>query len=184
MNIKISAEISLSEIRLEDREILYELMSKIYPAAYAHLWKDKGKDYLKNLYSKENLKLELKDQNAKYYFIKNQELHIGILRIIFNKPINTGAYGVGTKLNRIYIDPSVQGKGIGKKIIHWMETELQEIKTSYLWLEVMDTQENAIQFYKKLGFRIVESIKFKSDLMKEEFKGMYLMKKDIKKVSK
>lgn len=114
MNIKISAEISLSEISLKDRKILYELMSKIYPAAYAHLWKD-------------------------------------------------------------------QGKGIGKKIIHWMESELQETKTSYLWLEVMDTQENAIQFYEKLGFRIVDSIKFKSDLMKEEFKGMYLMKKDIKK---
>ena len=103
-------------------------MSKIYPAAYAHLWKDKGKDYLKNLYSKENLKLELKDQNAKYYYIKNQELHIGILRIIFNKPINTGAYGVGTKLNRIYIDPSVQGKGIGKKLFIGWRPSFKKLK--------------------------------------------------------
>lgn len=177
--LKITQDIGLSEIKLKDSDVLFELMSIIYPPAYEHLWIDNGKEYINKIYSKENLEVELKNVNSKYYFVLFNKIRVGIIKIILSEPIDSSIKGFGIKLHRIYLHPSIQGKGIGQKLINWIENEFCKFHNSYLWLEVMDTQKNAISFYERQGFSIVSTFKFNSNKMKDNLRGMYKMKKDI-----
>ncbi|WP_378187555.1 GNAT family N-acetyltransferase [Aquimarina sp. W85] len=180
----ISSDIILKEINLSDSKKLYELMFEIYPPVYKHLWLDKGESYLNELYSKDNLKNELQNQNSRYYFVVSNNINIGILRILLNEPINTIENGLGIKIHRIYLHPSIHGKGFGKRIFNWIETEFGKMDYSYFWLEAMDTQDSAIKFYEKMGFSIVSSFKLDANLMLENYKGMYRMVKEVSKEKK
>ncbi|MEE9363827.1 MAG: GNAT family N-acetyltransferase [Cellulophaga sp.] len=155
-------------------------MRKIYLPVYKHLWLDGGESYLNNLYSENNLKKELNDPNSRYYFVVHNDELVGILRVLLEEPISGLKCNFSTKLQRIYLDQAVQGKGIGEKIINWVEKEFCAKENSILWLEVMDTQEKALNFYKRMGFGLVDNFRFESDIMIENLKGMYRMAKNTK----
>ena len=176
--IIVSNTISLTEINLTDHKKLYNLMCKIYPPVYKHLWPDDGKWYLKEIYLKKNLEKELNNSNARYYFVNYKQEPVGILRVILNEPLIGVKNKYATKLHRIYLSPSVQNKGIGKEIVNWVEKKLCTKQESILWLEVMDSQGVAIRFYEKLGFKIVGSFRLQFELMYENVKGMYRMVKE------
>lgn len=55
------------------------------------------------------------------------------------------------QLNRLYVHPDLQGKGIGKQLLDNSSKEFRPIKTILLDVEAMN--EKAIKFYKKQGFK-------------------------------
>lgn len=55
------------------------------------------------------------------------------------------------RIDRIFIDPNYQGKGIGAKVINLIEDEFPNVRT---WdLETSSRQINNHYFYEKMGFR-------------------------------
>jgi ribosomal protein S18 acetylase RimI-like enzyme len=58
------------------------------------------------------------------------------------------------KLHKIYVDPSLHGKGIGKSMLQFIMHEMSLKEVNYLELNV-NRQNTAIGFYKKLGFNII-----------------------------
>lgn len=174
---KIDINLSLDKIKTSDQETLFELMCNIYPPVYQHLWLDGGKSYLDNLYSPSNLKKELNDHKSRYFFVLYNNQHVGILKVLLDEYLGELKSGFSTKLQRIYLDPLVQGKGLGKGIIYWVEKQYCGSDHSVLWLEVMDTQQRAIKFYEKMGFKFVSSFAYESEVMKDHMKGMWRMAK-------
>lgn len=68
--------------------------------------------------------------------------------------ISGKSYG---RVDRIFVDPDYQGKGIGSHVIKLIEEEYQSIK---IWdLETSSRQINNHHFYKKMGYEII----FKSE---------------------
>ena len=175
--ISINSDLSLTAIEHQDQQILLSLMQKIYLDAYPHLWMDDGSFYFNTFYSQENLKNELSDKNAHYFFVYFKKEQIGIFRYVLNCNYKNDQTK-SVKLHRIYLDQSVHGKGIGSRLIEWLE---KEIRSDYdcLWLESMDTQENAINFYKKLSFEIVGATSLTFDLVNPGFQGMHIMAKSL-----
>ncbi len=173
---KLNKKLCLDTIRVSQHDKLLSLMTEIYPPVYSHLWIDGGKGYLKELYSKANLKLELENPNSHYYFVRYEEQIVGILKVMVNEPIPDSRKKPTVKLQRIYLSQNVQGKGIGKQILNWVGKEFCK-KSTYLWLEVMDSQKQAIGFYEKTGFVKERRCAFNSDMMKEKYRGMYVMVK-------
>jgi ribosomal protein S18 acetylase RimI-like enzyme len=57
----------------------------------------------------------------------------------------------------LHIDllPTLQGKGLGRKIMNVFIDKLKELNSSALHLEVGKTNTGAIEFYKKMGFHII-----------------------------
>ncbi|MCQ0111167.1 Acetyltransferase (GNAT) family protein [Zhouia amylolytica] len=173
--------LKLSTLRTQDHRQLFQLMKQIYPPVYKHLWPDEGERYLNLLYNPENFKKELANPNSKYYLIWYGSEAIGILRVLLNEALHECNDIKSVKLQRIYLSPSVQGKGIGKQLIQWVEKEFCSQQETILWLEAMDTQQAALNFYQKMEFEIVNHFKFNSEFMKDEYRGMYTMVKKIKK---
>ncbi|WP_276166685.1 GNAT family N-acetyltransferase [Zobellia alginiliquefaciens] len=176
---KLTVDLYLKPITIGEYQQLYDLMCTIYPPAYSHLWPDKGASYINSLYAKENLEKELGQPNSEYFFITYKNEKAGILKVLLNESLPPDHTVNGTKLQRIYLDQSLQGKGIGKALILWVEREYRTTEKSTLWLEVMDTQDQALRFYEKLGFKKVNSFSFDSDFMHEAMRGMYRMAKEI-----
>jgi GNAT superfamily N-acetyltransferase len=177
--IKISENIHLKEIKNLDLEALFKLMKEIYPVAYSHFWTDNGDWYVNTQYSKETVLRELSEENTEYYFILYKSKIVGNFRIIWDEKLAGLSEEKQVKLHRIYLKQKTQGNGIGKKLVSWLEEKA--IKKSYqiIWLDAMDAQPQAFQFYKKLGYRYHSHAFLPFQLMFDEVRKMSQMYKTL-----
>ncbi|PFR51369.1 GNAT family N-acetyltransferase [Bacillus cereus] len=84
-----------------------------------------------------------------YKVIMDEKIIGGIIVTVSGK-----SYG---RIDRIFVEPVYQGKGIGSNVIKLIEEEYQSIK---IWdLETSSRQINNHHFYKKMGYEII----FKSE---------------------
>ena len=173
--IQLSESISLRAIYSDDTSLLKELMHQIYPSSYKHLWEDDGYWYVEETFSRAALEKELAESNASYYFVEYQNETVGVLRIVYDFLLSDMSNLKATKLHRIYLDPKTQGKGIGKFLMDWAAQEALKNDSKIIWLEVMDTQEQALLFYKKLGYVISSDFRLTFELMYEHLRGMHRM---------
>ncbi|MGB3802200.1 MAG: GNAT family N-acetyltransferase [Lewinella sp.] len=127
-------------------------MQRIYPPVYAYLWPDGGQWYLESQYGKENFAREIAQPAADYRFILYDEAPIGILRSIRNVPCPDRPDLRATKLHRLYLDPAVQGRGIGKAAVQQLVGECRERNDECIWLEAMDSAEGSQAFYERTSF--------------------------------
>jgi len=143
--IQLSKNISLKVITLDDAYMLKELMHRIYPPPYKHLWEDNGYWYVEETFSKTALKKELTELNASYYFVVCETVIVGVLRIIYDFSLSDKPALKATKLHRIYLDTKIQGlqfyKNLGYKIsndfrldFELMHKHLRGMHTMYLTL--------------------------------------------------
>ncbi|MFH6770099.1 GNAT family N-acetyltransferase [Gaetbulibacter aquiaggeris] len=178
--IAISENIQLVEITINDHKKLMALACKIYPPEYLHLWDNNDCNwYLNRSYGLENFKEELSEVHSNYYFVLYNLKTEGLIRFVYNKPLNQFSDTSGTYLHRLYLNQESQGKGIAQQLLRWIEQKSKENGMGYIWLEAMDTKEKAIQFYKKTGFKTLSTRRLNFELMLHQYRGMYIMHKNI-----
>ena len=170
--ITIHKKIQLQPILPTDITHLQELMWDIYPPAYSHFWEDDGAFYINNQYSKENILIELSQENAQYYFVVFNNEIIGNFRVVWNEKLNGLPQEKQVKLHRLYLHPKTQNKGVGKTIVSWLEAQAIFKNYEVIWLDAMDKQEQAFQFYKKRGYKYHAHIFLDFDLMHAPFRKM------------
>jgi ribosomal protein S18 acetylase RimI-like enzyme len=175
--IPLSSSLQLVPILKEQQEEIYTLMRRIYPAAYARFWEDSGKRYVKQIYQSDNFQKEMDDPFSLFYTVKYEGKVVGILRLLQHHSI-AGTYGAqSTKLQRIYLAPEMQGKGIGKQLIQWCLDQFLQSPGDQIWLEAMRAQASAVRFYKKMGFELVDTVEFSEELVYPHLRSMYIMQK-------
>ncbi len=179
--IIISEKLILRNIEIQDSSVLRDLMQRIYAPAYLNYWKDNGEWYVNELYNIENIEKELGKDNADYFFVLYESRVIGIVRIVHGIDTNYRKDKTFVKLHRIYLDQSVQNKGIGYKIMFWLINSSRKKGYKKLWLEVMVRQDQALYFYKKLGFKEVGKVQVQYPLLVDSYRGMYKMVKELSK---
>ena len=151
--VSISEFIQLQSITIKDHSKLVSLMNRIYPPAYNYIWTNKDCNfYFERFYNLNNFKNELAEKEAEYYFVYYETKLTGILRVHFNKALKTMPKKSGCYVNRIYLSEETQGKGIGLKLMNWVEQRAKANENDLIWLEAMDSKKQALQFYSKLGF--------------------------------
>jgi len=69
------------------------------------------------------------------------------------------------ELSKLYLFPSVYGKNLGSKFMHFLQTEATAQGVNTINLYVLDNNEPAIRFYSKHGFEFVDGY------VSEEFEG-------------
>lgn len=176
--IYINKGINLQEITLNDHIKLYHLMCEIYPREYNHFWLDDSSWYINSQFSKENLKKELAEEKQYYYFVLYEEEVIGIVRLLFDKELEKYPAKKSVKLHRIYLHHKVQGKGIGKAVLQYIETFVKSENYDYLWLEAMEKKPLALKFYQNFGFKKADEYLYEFDLLKKEYQKMIAIYKE------
>lgn len=172
MLIKVSENITLKPVLSSDAGALFILMKEVYTAAYSHFWTDKGAWYLHSQYSEATLIKELSEENAAYYFIIFNEEVVGTFRFVWDEKLKGFSEEKQVKLHRIYLHSKTQGKGVGKKLLSWLEEKVLKKGYQIIWLDAMDKQVAAFEFYKKLGYVYHTHLFLPFDLMHKEVRRM------------
>ena len=77
------------------------------------------------------------------------------------------------ELQRMFLKPAARGKGIGKKLMVWLAQKAKQKGYQIIWLDAMDYQPQAFQFYKKQAF----------EYHSHWFLPYELMHKELRKIS-
>ena len=159
----------------DDAEKLSALCLKIYPQFFPYLWHDDGVWYQQRTYNPIQLKKEIENIGTQFYFVKDENDPVGYLKINTNTFLKDYPSQNGLEVERIYLLQQTQGKGLGKLLMNFAIQQAQLLQKDHLFLYVMDSSTNSMNFYKSMGFKIFGRKYLDFPLMKEEFRGMYSM---------
>jgi len=137
----------------DDYKNIQDIAHQTWPVAYGEILAKAQLDYMLGaFYNEEALKDSVANKGHYFILAKEGEEILGFAS--YEHHYNQKSQ---TKIHKIYILPQTQGKGIGKKLIDYVEKVAKENDSSELSLNV-NRFNKALYFYQKIGFQIVEEV--------------------------
>lgn len=133
-------------------EIIQDLAKAIWPDAYgAILSKEQLEFMMEMMYSLDSLENQLKNNNV-FLLVKEENEFLGFAsyELNFNNSNKT-------KIHKLYILPTIQGKGVGKNLIFYIQEIAKKGNNSALILNV-NKYNKAKDFYLHNQFEITDSL--------------------------
>jgi len=162
------------EIRLlqkHELSLTQNLAEKIWPSAYGTILSKEQLSYMLNwMYSIETLEKSF-DKGNEFYCAFDNDLPLGFLELEF---LNEEASSV--KLQKIYVLPSEQNKGIGKNFLQFALLRAKNRGARNVILQV-NRANKAVQFYLKNNFCIISEEDF--PIGNDYYMNDYVMEKTL-----
>ncbi len=149
-----------------------------YTDHYTHLWHDQGEFYIDLNFNRDRLLEELADPNALFYLLYFENSLIGYLKLNADKGFENYQPADALELERIYLIKKATGKGIGKMVIDFVDGFARKKNKKIVWLKAMDSSKS-VDFYRKQQFNICSEFYLTFSQMKDEYKRMFVMYKEI-----
>jgi ribosomal protein S18 acetylase RimI-like enzyme len=164
--------IEIIEATIQDLPLIRQLAEQTFHVTYLPLQPKEKVEYLfAIMYSPASLSNQMKN-GQKFIIAKEGIEHLGFA----SYEINCKKTGITTKIHKLYVLPSTQGKGVGKKLISAIAGIAKENKNETLSLNVY-RQNPAIDFYEKVGFKKVDEVNI--DVGNGFMMNDYVMEKNI-----
>jgi ribosomal protein S18 acetylase RimI-like enzyme len=134
-----------------------QLLQNISIETFNDTFKDQNsaesmKAYLERAFHSKQLEKELSNISSQFYFIYYNEELAGYLKVNMNDAQSEKIGDESLEIERIYIRYKFQGKGLGKYLLNKsVEIAIGQNK-KLIWLGVWEKNENAMAFYKRMGF--------------------------------
>lgn len=148
------------------------LSNVIWPATFSNILSQEQISYMMDMmYSTSSLEKQMNELNHHYLLAEEDGEYLGYLSYELNykgTPI--------TKIHKIYVLPSIQGKGVGRLFIDAVSKLALKNNNTLLSLNV-NRYNRAIDFYKRMGFDFFasENIEIGNGFLMEDF----VMNKDL-----
>jgi N-acetylglutamate synthase-like GNAT family acetyltransferase len=150
----------------KDIPLIRQLCFAIWPQTYSGIISKAQIDYmLEMMYSPDVLLKQLEEEDYTFIIVYECEMAVGFAAY---RPVETVIW----KLEKIYILHNQQGKGLGKFIISYIVEDIKTKQAKALQLQV-NRQNQAKDFYEKLGFKIIKTADF--DIGNGYFMNDYVM---------
>lgn len=136
-----------------DIPIIQDLANIVWPHTFAHLMSQEQLAYMMDMmYNTESIKKQMSDLNHCYLLVQDEgEQYMGYL----SYEINYKQQSL-TKIHKIYVLPTYQGKGVGRYLIQQAVAIAKENRNCELTLNVK-RDNKALRFYESLGFEITHT---------------------------
>lgn len=132
-------------------QIIRNIAEETWPIAYGEILSTAQLEYMFTMmYSTKSLLEQAAKKNSQFILAKEGNDYLGFASYEIDINLTNK-----TKIHKIYILPSVQGKGIGKKLIDYIAVEAQKQRNIVITLNV-NKYNKALHFYLKLGFSNVK----------------------------
>ncbi len=120
---------------------------QVWPQTYTPILGEEQVAYmLEQFYTPESLQQQM--ESGQQYIICFDQRNEPVAFASYS-PVEPATY----KLNKIYILPGQQGRGVGKFVLDHIKTELKARNATRLILNVNIYNTNAIAFYERTGFK-------------------------------
>jgi diamine N-acetyltransferase len=145
--------INIKKCTLEDSRKLQEISYETFNDTFKHQNSSENMNaYLERAFNLTQLEKELSNISSQFFFIYFNQKVAGYLKVNTNEAQSEEMGDESLEVERIYIKNKFQKHGLGKYLLNIaMEIALERNKKK-IWLGVWEKNENAIAFYKKMGF--------------------------------
>jgi GNAT superfamily N-acetyltransferase len=171
--------LQIQPIDISHAALLSSLAKDIYREYYLHLWLPGGADWYMHEYAypENKIREELSDKENLHYIVCDEDAPVGYLKL----KLQASLEGLpALEIERIYLHRKAAGKGGGKQLMLFSEEIARQHNKQLLILKAMDSSVDALAFYYKLGYTAHGRLTLPFPLMKEEFRGMIILRKDIR----
>jgi ribosomal protein S18 acetylase RimI-like enzyme len=145
--------INIKTCTLEDSRKLQEISYE----TFIETFKDQNSPenlnaYLERAFNLKQLEKEISNISTQFFFVYFNHEVAGYVKVNINDAQSEEMGDESLEIERIYIKNKHQKHGLGKYLINKaIEIAVKENKKK-IWLGVWEKNENAIAFYKKMGF--------------------------------
>lgn len=145
--------IHMKKCTAEDVQILQEIGYETFNETFSHQNKPENmKAYLDSAFTIEQLEKELSNPFSQFFFVQVHDEVAGYLKVNINDAQSEEMGKDTLEVERIYIRSKFQKQGLGKHLLQKAIDIAHECHKKKIWLGVWEKNENAIAFYKKMGF--------------------------------
>ncbi|HYW82577.1 MAG TPA: GNAT family N-acetyltransferase [Spirochaetia bacterium] len=109
-------------------------------------------EYLDASFSRTRLEAELKNPDSTFFFLYSDDLLAGYMKINRGDAQTDVKDPSALEIERIYVTRDFQGLGLGRALIDKALETARAARKKTVWLGVWEKNENAIAFYRKMGF--------------------------------
>ncbi|WP_276388313.1 GNAT family N-acetyltransferase [Eudoraea chungangensis] len=169
------------EIRLakkEDAPFIALLGRITFRETFGHLFRDKQDllYYSRSTFSVAKIENGIKKPNNVFWIAFVNRLPVGYAKLKLNSKSEFIESKSICQLQKIYVLKDFLSMKIGLELQNILLKKAKELEYNILWLSVLNSNERAINFYKKNGFEIIGNHDF--EIGKEHFK-FFAMKRKI-----
>ncbi|MFZ5999333.1 MAG: GNAT family N-acetyltransferase [Bacteroidota bacterium] len=169
--------ISIRPIALSEQEALRQLAVSIYRTTFEAVnTPENMENYLAEAFSPAKIAAEFAEPNTYYIGAYDSDKLVAYLRLRKTAEVEKELGPSNIELQRLYVDPAYQGKGIANDLMQVSIDKAAELKLDWLWLGVWEKNHKAQRFYARWGFE-----KFSEHVfwMGDDPQTDWLMKKKI-----
>jgi diamine N-acetyltransferase len=143
----------IKKCTLEDLHILQEISYITFDETFKQQNSPENmKAYLDKAFNLKQLEKELSNASSEFFFVYfNNEL-AGYLKVNINDAQSEDMGTEALEVERIYVKRDFQKHGLGKYLLNEAVEIAKDLDKSEIWLGVWEKNENAIAFYKRMGF--------------------------------
>lgn len=145
--------ITIEKCTFKDLRQLQEISYETFEETFKHQNSPENMNaYLDSAFNLKKLENELSNISSQFFFIYFNEEIAGYLKVNTNDAQTEVMGDDSLEIERIYIKNKFQKHGLGKCLLDKAIEIAIECKKIKIWLGVWQKNENAIAFYKKMGF--------------------------------
>lgn len=145
--------INIKKCTLEDSLKLQEISDETFNETFKHQNSPENMNaYLERAFNLKQLEKELSNTSSQFFFVYFNNEVAGYLKVNTNDAQSEEMGDESLEIERIYIKNKFQKHGLGKYLLNKAMEIAMERNKEKIWLGVWEKNENAIAFYKKMGF--------------------------------
>lgn len=145
--------INIKKCTLEDLRKLQEISYETFNTTFKHQNSSENMNtYLESAFHLKQLEKELSNISSQFFFVYFHDKIAGYLKVNINDAQSEEMDDESLEIERIYIKNEFQKQGLGKYLLNKAVEIAIEYHKKKIWLGVWEKNENAIAFYKKMGF--------------------------------
>ncbi|MCV9888745.1 GNAT family N-acetyltransferase [Metabacillus halosaccharovorans] len=145
--------ITIKKCTIENLRMLQEISYVTFNETFKQHNSPENMDaFLERAFNLNQLEKELSNCSSQFFFIYFNDEVAGYLKININDAQSEEMGDESLEIERIYIKKEFQKHGLGKYLLNKAVELAMECNKEKIWLGVWENNENAIGFYKKMGF--------------------------------
>jgi diamine N-acetyltransferase len=108
--------------------------------------------YMERAFNLNQLEKELSNSSSQFFFVYFNNGVAGYLKVNTNEAQSEEMGDESLEIERVYVKKEFQKHGLGKYLLNKAIEMAMERNKQKIWLGVWEKNENAVAFYKKMGF--------------------------------
>lgn len=145
--------IKIKNCTLEDLSVLQEISYETFNETFKDQNSPENMNaYMERAYNIKQLEKELSNISSQFFFVYFHNEIAGYVKVNINDAQTEEMGNESLEIERIYIKKKFQKHGLGKFLFNKAVEIAKELNKKKVWLGVWEENQNALAFYKKMGF--------------------------------